>query len=241
VGAALAVCCVLAAAPAAVANGGTKPSLAPTVAVGQQYIGSIGPGHRTEFWRLPPLMANDVVTVAWSTADLTTLCLMTGVDDYSWDTGSDRLCGRNYGSTTGRRFRLVAGSSSPDAFLVFDDPVFGGMSGRDEPYEFTVESIQHWLGVGMRRTVRVSRRGTLTATVTTGDRAAAPDGLVFRLTARWAGRTRTYTAATSRGRARFRLNLPRSAAGRMVSFTVSRPADDAYLAARSSTQRIRVR
>jgi hypothetical protein len=229
-------------APAAIAaGGGTKPSTAPAVAIGQQYFGSIGSSHRTEFWRLPVVTARDVVTMAWSTSELTQGCVKTNIDDYSWDTGDDDLCGGGYGDENGRRFRMTVEESATDAFLVFDDPVWGGQSSEDAPYEFTVEGIQHWLGVGMRRQVRISRRGTLSATITTGDNVAAPDGIPFTLTARWGKRTRTYEGTTAAGRVSFKLALPRTAIAKKASFVVSRAEDATYLAATSKPQRIRVR
>ncbi|MBB4661443.1 hypothetical protein [Conexibacter arvalis] len=181
------------------------------------------------------------MTVAWRTTDLTTMCLKQAIDDYSWDTGEARLCGDGYGDENGRRFVLTAEQSHPDAFLVFDDPVWGGQSPYDEPYEFTVEAIQHWIGIGVRRTPSISRRGTFVATVSTGDNRPAPDGLRAQMTLRWDRQSRMRWASSRSGKLRFRMRLPRSARGKVVRLTVRRDEDSAYQASSAGPLSVRVR
>src|SRR4051812_16829251 len=74
--------------PALAEGGGLKPTEAPPAAVGVHYFGSTQHdanrgNYEYDFWRLPPLLANDVVTVAWSTP-FNGMCIAANVDDYSW-------------------------------------------------------------------------------------------------------------------------------------------------------------
>jgi hypothetical protein len=232
---------------AAQAEGGLKPSQAPQVQVGQHYFGSTAHppnngGFAYDLWRLPALLAGDVISVAWNEdpTQLTSLCVSDDVDDFNW---SQYTCNASPEQATGgshsARSIITSPRTSPNAFLEFWNDYPSSRNGG--AYDFTVESIQHKLGVDLKRISSVSRRGTVTVRAVLANGAAVPDGLGFTLRVRWRGGKAAYRATSRAGQLRFRLRLPRSARAKTASLTVSRPADPGYLTGRSSSQRVRVR
>ena len=243
--AALAVVGLLLLPTAASASAGLKPSEAPLVTVGQHYFGNSyhasndaerGP---VDLWRLPPLLTSDAVTIAWNASGgAPELCLAQNIDDFSWAeeanicNGSGRYRVSGGGSS---RTVIEAKSATSSPFLEF----WGGSCCSSEPYDFTIESIQHAIGVGLTPVTSITPTSTLTGSANLSNGSPAPDGLAFTLTASWvtpvnkASHSRSYTVASGGGALAFPLNLPSSAQGKHISLTVTRPADPQYLAASS--------
>lgn len=221
------------------AVGGTKPSEATTVNLGQVYFGGSSrpsdPVSRNgELWRLPSLLAQDVVTVAGQSDNGTyneEICLAGGVDDYSF---TDNWCNNSesqYLTPQGRRVTLVAGRDASDSFLELH-PI-------NSAYHFTVESIQHALGLGLPAVQSVKRKGSVRATATLTNGAPVPDGLDVALIIRqgpskWVRVSRAYG-----GQLTFKLKLPKSARGK-AKLSLSRGADAQYLAATAKATKTRI-
>jgi hypothetical protein len=232
--------------PALAASAGLKPSEAPLIAVGQHYFGNTAHspnvyGKAVDFWRLPPLLIGDAITVAWQVTDnnVPNLCLAQDVDDYSWAeeghwcNGSQRYQVSGSGNA---RSTIQAKSTTSAAFLEF----WGGeCESCNQPYDFTIESIQHAIGVGLTAVTEITSTSTLTGSANLSNGSPVPDGMAFALSASWvtpvnkASHHRLYTATSGGGVLAFPLNLPSSAEGKPVSLTVTRPADPQYLAASS--------
>ena len=225
------------------ASAGLKPSEAPLVTVGQHYFGDTGHPHNSgsgisvDFWRLPPVLTSDVITMAWHDSSTWSerLCLAQDVDDYSWD--HQHCNGSSWYNTNGSgaaRTTIPVKSSTSAGYLEF-----WGQANFSEAYDFTIESIQHAIGVGLSPVARIKPTSTLTGSANLSNGSPVPDGLAFTLSASWvtpvnkALHSRSYTATSSGGALAFPLNLPSSALGRHVSLTVTRPADSQYLAASS--------
>jgi hypothetical protein len=229
------------------ASGVVKPSEAPPVTVGQHYFGNAGCSECVggQLWHLPPLLTSDIVSIAWnSTAGrYPELCLAQDIDDYNWGENSCNGSERSSVSGTGSaRTAIQAKTATLAPFLEF----IGECCYISLPYDFTVESIQHAVGMGLTPMARIKPTSTLRGSANLSNGTPVPDGLVFTLTATWATPTnrashqRIYAASSLAGGLAFPLNLPISAQGKDVSFTVSRPADPQYLSTSSSTVKILV-
>jgi hypothetical protein len=231
------------------AGGGLKPSQAPLIAVGQHYFGNTAHSPNAgvapvDLWRLPPLLTGDAVTIGWnsnSNYEPIQLCLAHDIDDYDWAERSNWCNGsRGYevASNGSARSVLEVKSATSAAFLEF-----WGDECEDcnEPYDFVVESIQHTIGVGLKPVFHIRSTATLTATATLSNDAAVPDGLKFFLKASAFGQALArYEGISSGGSISFPVRLPPQAQGQHVTFTVVRPADPQYLAAKSATLRVKV-
>lgn len=259
--------CSLAVAPTASAvEPGKKPSAAPTISTGQHYFsqlsnnradGNWNNNFEVHLWRLPSLFSHDVVTVDWHVAPdpegdfEVCMVLAENVDDFSWGTRFDEV-GANYfcdedgpvyhvsGSGTARTPITAQNSSSGSTYLEFFSETYREEAPfRTYPYDFTVESIQHYIAVTMARPTEIGPVATLTASANLGTGAPVPDGMAFLFTATWetpsnkAVHHRSYTATTGGGQMAFQVGLPTSAEGKNVSIAVTRPADSQYLAADS--------
>jgi hypothetical protein len=236
--------------PAWAEGGGAQPSEAPPVAPGQTYFGNtqahgIGPSHRQwELWRLPPLVSDDRLTVAWAWTGQSdyenTVCLALDVDDFSWgnDTcnGSSRLTPSATGS---ERATITVPRGSANAFLEFSSCCGPPLSG---PYRFVVEAVQHALGISfVAMPSKLRANGVVRAAADLASGAPVPDGLRFTLSASWQRGSARTTALSTGGTLAFQLRLPRSARGQVVSLLVSRPADQQYQAGKSPVRRVVVR
>lgn len=229
---------------AATAAGGLNPSSAPTVQIGQINFGSTDhvPNngyYHYDFWRLPPLLARDRVTVAWKSDGLNLICVAGNVDDFDWPQST---CNRSEASILGgiggalsERARLRVTAAANPAYLQFYECCSGAA------YEFTVEAVQHSLGVAVRYAPVRRRRSTVIARVNLSNGRPARDGLRFALRATWAGGNRRVAARLSGGRLRFLLVLPKSAVGKTVELRVRRSEDANFLPVLSSASRSRVR
>ncbi len=233
--------------PAMASGGGLKPSLAPAISIGTHYFGTTNHAandgnYEYDFWKLPPVLAADVVTLAWNDAeDRNLACVAVGVDDFSW--GENECNGSEAFSVTGSgsaRSSIEVGAANPVAYLEFYTCCTGG------PYDFTVESIQHAIGVGLTKATEITPTSVLTGSANLSSGAPVPDGMAFTLTAAWitpvnkASHQRAYVATSSGGQFAFQLGLPAGAQGKSVSFTVTRAADPQYLAASSAAVEIPV-
>lgn len=129
------------------------------VTIGQMHFGQIGfdsKGKWTpDIWRLPPLLVQDRVTVA-ATASAN-FALGGNVDDFNWLHPWGNLSD-SYSVYQGesRRIALNAEASCSECFLEVGQP---GPAGDFGPYSFTVESIQHALGLGLAPVSSVKRKG----------------------------------------------------------------------------------
>lgn len=243
------------------------PSQAPLITPGQHYTGNLsnraddanfGGEVQVALWRLPPLIARDVLYVDWFAVppQSLSLCLtfVQGIDDYNWGARFDAATwfeceaggGPAYtrsGSGTARTAITVPETNAGSSFLEFytsareTDPARFGLL----PYVFTVHPPLHHLSVALKPVKRVSADGLFYATATLADGQPAPDGLGLNLAVTWPGGSATYASETLRGGAAFRLTLPRSAHGERATFVVSRPADGAYLEASSPSLRANVK
>lgn len=233
----------------AAADGGQKPSTAPAVTIGQPYFGDntdYGCGNtlcRVDMWRLPSLLSQDVITVAWRhmASRGPRVCVAGNIDDYSWLQDACNLATPEYGDDAGKRTVLTVSAAAPAAYLQFIDKDCFGSCGYYGPYQFTVETVQHALGLSLQAVSRVARKGTVMGTAALTDGTAPPDGMAFRLAVKRGKVTLYRTAALNGGRATFRLRLPRAWRGKAIAVTMSREADPNYLAASTQTLRTKVR
>lgn len=231
----------------ATAAGGLKPSQAPPVAIGTQYFGSTDDPKTNdtliELWALPPVLAQDEVTVAWNDRDATgatRLCMVQEIDDYTFGSAEcDELNSydTSYGSA---RSKLEVKVPSGATFLKFYKRGYT-CCGDGGPYDFVVESIRHRIGVATTRRSRIARRTIVAASANLTNGSAVPDGLAFNLTAKRGRKSRSFSATSIGGRLTFDIALPNSWRKRTVKLSVSRPEDDQYLATRTVSQRVRVK
>ncbi len=231
----------------ATAAGGLKPSQAPLVAVGTQYFGTTddpsSSDTQEEFWALPSLLAQDVVTVAWNDRDATwatRLCLVQGIDDFTFGSAKCDVWDGHETRQGSARSEIDVPSTSAASFLRFHKRGFT-CCGDGGPYDFVVEAIRHRIGVATTRRSRIARRTKVAASANLTNGSAVPDGLVFDLTAKRGRRSRSFSATSIGGRLTFNIALPNSWRKRIVKLSVSRPEDDQYLATRSVSQRVRVK
>jgi hypothetical protein len=225
-------------------GGGLKPSQAPLVTVGQHYFGSTDHAANRgnweyDFWALPALIRADVVTVSWTTSS-NAMCIFQSIDDYSWgDIAHDGCNGSEVFDVSGSgssRSRLAAKASSASSYLTF----YTCCSGH--PYDFTVESIQHSIGLALKRTYKaLSRTGSIKGTAALANGTPVPDGLVFMLTTSWRGGRSVSQAASQKGKLVFKLHLPQKAHGKKASFVARYAQSAGYLAAHSATIKVKIR
>lgn len=236
------------------AAGGLKPSQAPLVKLGQHYFGNTNNAttqYPVELWRLPTLLTGDVITVIWQAhyAEVggPTFCLIQNVDDFNWAESQNRCNASeeygvpDYGDGSTRSVVQVRAATS-DAFLEFGGCGSGCEFGTyDGAYNFTIESIQHAVGVGLSPRGYIRTRAVLRANANLADGSPMPDGSVFYLTANW-GKTGSalFAASSSGGNISFPVSLPPETIGESVTFTVTRPADAQYLAARSAGMAVQI-
>jgi hypothetical protein len=243
--AALLACLFVAATPASAAGGGLKPSEAPLIEIGKPYFGTTAADNQrvqTEYWRLPALQAQDVITLAWHNKGDNRVCLVQNVDDYNY---TETDCASSYYNTSSGSARdtIEVPSASSASFLTFW--VWGGTSSGGASYDFVVETIQHKIGVSLAQVAAVQPNATLQGYAGLTDGTPAPDGLVFTLTVRWKNaskivQTAKYSAASTAGALSFPLALPPSAQGRNARLVISRPADAQYLAVKSTALKVLV-
>jgi hypothetical protein len=257
------VCAIVgfgASAPAAAFEGGGRmPSQAPLVAAGQHYTGQLtnraddanfGGETQVALWRLPPLMARDVIYVDWHSLPSTTnagyfpVCLTfaQGIDDYNWGSRFDAAVGFECegtgpiytlsGSGTARTAITVPETNANSSYLEFYTWARQTNPAKFEtfPYDFTVQPPLHYLGVALKTVKRVSANGVIGATATLASGQPAPDGLTFNLAVTWpGGGSASYTATSAAGGVSFQLALPETAYGERATFVVSHAADGTYV------------
>lgn len=236
-------------AGAMAAGGGTKPSKAPLVEVGKHYFGNTSYTNdetRDHFWRVPSLLVQDVVTIAWNSSQrYLYMCIAVDIDDFNWAqaefdcNGSDSETVEGNGS---RRSELEVDRTSSSAYLTFHDDTCcnGGTS-----YDFVVEAIQHKIGVNLTKVLRIRPKQILRGGAVLSDGSNVPNGLTFTLKATWKNARDTdqsieVEASSEDGQLAFPVTFPRSAQGRTVSMEVSRAADSKYLAAESPALEVKV-
>lgn len=228
-------------------GGGLKPSTAPLVQADENYSGSIrhegnyNRSYSVDFWRLP-LLRRDVVTMTWANAGrgAVSTCLTQGVDDFNW-TEHDRRCtsSSDFGITAGGQARVqwTANDTTPASFIRFYG--HSETSAKDAVYDFTVESVQHAVGVSLPSVV-IPRSGTVRAKATLTNGQPVPDGTRFSLTVAWPGGRSVFVAPSRSGALAFAVRLPASAKGKRANMIVRRAADQNYLAASSVGRATRI-
>ncbi len=229
------------------ADGGTRPSNAPLITLGQTYFGNVAnddPMNRNgDVWRLPPLLEQDAVTVSGvrtdtqGIQDLVYVCLNGNVDDFDFQ---DEFCGLavggpSYIDRSGSRVTLQANAAASDAFLEFSD------SFALATYQFTVETIQHKVGLSLTALTSVKRKGRVAGSAVLTNSAPVPDGTTISLivtkgSARW-----VYTAPAAGGRLSFKMALPKSLTGKKVKLRLYRSATTTIQAGSSSAIKARIR
>jgi hypothetical protein len=242
-------------------GGGRKPSEAPLIEVGHHYTGQLtnrrddanfGGLHQVAIWRLPPLSARDVLYVDWHSVPTTTspghfpVCMMfaQSIDDYNWgsrfdETGGDVCEGSSKtltGSGTARTAITVQEDNASSSYLEFFTEARETAPSEFEtfPYDFTVESPLHYLGVALRDKKKVKANGIVQATALLANGLPAPDGIAFSLAVTWdGGGSASYTALSSGGVVTFQLALPETAYNQRGTFVVTHPVDGTYAAATS--------
>lgn len=241
---------ILAGASAARADGGTVPSAAPPVELGVPYFGDntdrscTSNGCRVDFWRLPPILAGDVVTVAWRWTGSgygPRMCLTGGIDDFDWYQNPCKLSSAVMGERAGARSQLTSSAAQSVAFLQFTEetPCAFGCNYKG-PYQFTVESIQHAVGLSMDPVSSLSPKGTVTGKVRLSDSSPVPDGLPVVLTVRHGSETLVRNATTAGGAVSIPVKLPKAWKGDKVRLSLSTPASTGYLAATTPPVKARI-
>lgn len=252
-GAALSLAAVMSVSPGvASADAGTKPSDAPTIAVGQMYFGDTSNAVcgsdsycHADLWRLPPVLAQDRITVAWRDTGLdysdNNLCLLEGVDDFSWSTVMRDRCPTDYVSTddSGTRSTLQAHRTSTSTFLNFH--AWYGPDAGAGSYEFTVESIRHRVGLALNARETVKRRGRITGSARMTNSQPVPNGTAVSLVVTKGGGRWVYSDTAQSGRLLFKLHLPKAVKGKKVKMTLVRTRTSTWQAASSSKLKVKVR
>ena len=194
-----------------------------------------------DFWRLPAVLAADVITVAWKhtgAAGGPKVCVSGNVDDFDWAKNFCNLSATESGSNLGARTRLTVKAAAPTAYLQFlDPPVCPWACGSVGPYQFTVESIQHAVGVAMDRP---KGSGAVTGTAVLSDGQPVPDGVVFTLVMSSGGKNLTRTAPVQAGKLTFNPRYPKNWVDKRAFLTIARPADAGFLAASTTPVGIRI-
>jgi len=227
-----------------------KPSQAQSVVLGVMHFGDTrSNGSQSPFgsvWRLPPLLGQDVVTIAGQAIDGN--YIVTGiagdVDDFDysqkWMNNSESAGANdgNYNNLSPEGSRIGLRVLNPCSVCYFElgkvtAPWDGG------PYKFTVESIQHAVGLGLTSVSSVKRKGTVRGTAYLTNGAPVPDGLDVALTIRKGNRKWVRVARTTAGQITFGLKLPKSSRGN-VKLSLSRGADSMFLAADTPPMKTRV-
>src|SRR5262249_39324648 len=139
------------------------------------------------------------------------MCLAQDVDDYSW--AEEDCNGSNQYEVSGNgsaRSVIPVKSSTSAPFLEF----WGYECCSGQAYDFTVESMQHAIGVGLMPVFHIRSSATLTAAATLSSGAAVPDGLKFFLKASAFGQVLArYEGISSGGSISFPIALPPQAKG----------------------------
>jgi hypothetical protein len=219
-------------APAAVAV--VPPSQAQTMAIGTTYFGNAS---GLDYWRIPSLLLNDRVQVAWASDDsardsISEICLTGNVDDYNYE---DEYCNLSddVDDSTGRH-KFVASKATSNAFISLWS-AFGG------PYHLVVERIQHAIGVSITMKDSYTPKSKIKAIASLTNGAPMPQGSVFTLTATVGSTTVTREDAVGKnGRLKFALGLDRTARGQRATLRITRKATSTYIAAKSRPLRVRL-
>lgn len=220
------------------ADGGQYPSGAPTITVGVPNVGDTrfpNSSPRQDYYRLPSLLAGDVITIAGRTITSSTavrLCLASGVDDFDWDQKGCNLSPYQRLVQTGSRLTFRTSSSSSAAYLR------AYYSSSD--YQFTVEKIQRLLSLSISAPPEIERNGRLSVRTVLTNGQGVVDGHLLSLTVTVGGRNYTYTARTSGGRAVFQLNLPADAGGKSATLRASSSSSSATYTGAAASQGINI-
>ncbi len=226
-----------------------KPSEAQQIMLGTKYSGDTeSPGGKPPFgsvWRLPGLLAQDRVTLTGEAAGNSVEVGLAGdVDDYDyvqlWKNNFSLISGPGNGAEVipengAGRFVLQAREACGTCFLEFGHPN-GSYNGT---YSFTVESIQHAVGLGLTSVATVKRKGSVRGTAYLTNGAPVPDGFDVALIIRKGPKKWVRVGRTAGGQMTFRLNLPKSAKGK-VRLSLSRSSDSQYLAANTRSFKTRI-
>lgn len=201
------------------ADGTQTPPGAPTITVGVPTFGNTADPAASpyqDYYRLPNLLAQDIVTVAALPTLTTSFCLAGNVDQFNWQQEGCNLASYNNVYSTGERLQLQASRASNLAYL----RVYRSGSGAN-PYQFTVEKIQHRLALTIQAPAQVRRNGQVTVRTHLTNGAGAANGHKLSLAVIVGGRSYNHVATVSGGQAVFTLNLPASAEGKTATLKAS--------------------
>ncbi len=229
---------------------GNTPSQAQSVTLGVTYFGDSsaakGTTLRGSVWRLPELLAQDVVTLSGSFqgAPHLTVGLAGNVDDFdyrqNWMNNGRSLLEMDYLPGSGSaRLQYSVLNSCGSCFLQLGNGAAAAFNYYNGPYSFTVESIQHAVGLGLASVSSVKRKGSVRGTAYLTNGAPVPDGLDVALIVRKGSKKWVRVGRTTAGQVTFGLRLPKSARGK-VRLSLSRGADSQYLAASTRSTKARV-
>lgn len=226
-----------------------KPSQATPITLGVTYFGdsrsssgSSAPPYGS-VWRLPPLLAQDVVTIAGTGTggDEVPVGIAGDVDDFDyvqeWNNNFEPVGDSStWLPPQSARLTLRVIRACSACFLELGSQ---SVSWYNDPYSFAVESIQHAVGLGLTSVSSVNRKGTLRGTAYLSNGAPVPDGFDVALIVRKGSKKWVRVGRTTAGRVTFGLRLPKSAKGK-VRVSLSRGADTEYLAANTRSFKARI-
>ena len=234
--AALAALAALLVSPAvASASGGSNIASATTVTFGQQEFGNTSVGkygdcYPATYWNLP-LGAGDEVTIDWETSDSRFAehlhVFPAGTTDFSIN-NVESLDTFELGVNNKAESRFTVGTAGVYPFLIH-----GSCEGTGGPVDFTA-TVHHELITALQPYPSVNTNSIVVGTASLANGLPAPDGLGYALTVTWpGGGSAISTGVSVGGSIAFQLGLPAGAAGKKATFTVTRPADASFQAAKS--------
>lgn len=186
------------------ADGTPTPPSAPTVTVGVPMFGNSGdpasPSPSQDYYRLPNLLAQDVVTVAALPQATLRFCLAGNVDQYNWQQEGCNLAPYQFVGSAGKRMQFQAARATNNAYL----RVYNNRTA----YQFTVEKVQHRLALTISAPAQIKRNGQVTVRTHLTNGTGAKNGHRLSLAVVVGGKSYNHVATVSGGRAVFNLNLP---------------------------------
>lgn len=219
------------------ADGTQTPPGAPTVQIGVPTFGNTynpATSPFQDYYRMPNLLAQDVVTFAALPAQWAYACLAGNVDQYNWQQEGCNLSREEYFSSAGKRVQFIASRASNLAYLRVRSGTSNGT------YQFTVEKIQHRLALTIPATAQVKRNGQITVRTHLTNGAGAANGHKLSLAVVIGGRSYNHVATVSGGRAVFQLNLPAGTEGKTATLKASSSSSSATYTGATATGSTRV-
>jgi hypothetical protein len=227
------------------ADGTQTPQGAPTVQVGVPRFGNTADPNKApyqDYYRLPNLLAQDVVTVAAlpQSGVRASFCLAGNVDQFNWEQEGCNLSQDVYVDSFGKRIQFTAARATNLAYLRVGNIYYLTSPDNAGPYQFTVEKIQHRLALTISAPAQVSRNGQVTVRTFLTNGAGAANGHRLSLAVIVGGRSYNYVATVSNGRAVFQLNLPADTEGKTATLKASSSSSSTTYTGASATGSTRI-